>query len=383
MIRHLLLTLFLGAIAPLSYAVGLDFQCQSDNEKAQMQNDVSKYFDTLEIQQRWYRMQVTLDGVQVALQSGYASTSPVFHFHDPTFDLKEERFVLPTSQPGVSKTVLTASKKEIVLGLLHPGRTTVMPCNIAALQNHVGVRQSIAAWAENMEWTFPDGTPARWNDHYWDRGTPKTNTTDAVMDTFLYPKKYAIGCYTAAKLTVLQGILQYHAQPGRESTQHTIEHCLWQDKDPLVALEPGAMWFFETEATQESNAKEGKLLTMIHDVDPENFIPGDWSYFINTDEKTSKHAGYEGSNAIYLGRGKFNDYYKDRNHFYTYFEKLDEVYQWRNEVFSRSRHLHRIQPLTIAEVRALGRTPWEGGLVFPYRVVPKLFDVESSKICFE
>jgi len=64
--------------------------------------------------------------------------------------------------------------------------------------------------------------------------------------------------------------------------------------------------------------KKGKLLEMRYNIPARNFVPGDWGYLLNADLITAKKIGYEGSNATYLGRGKFDDYYNDHNHSYLF-----------------------------------------------------------------
>ena len=108
-------------------------------------------------------------------------------------------------------------------------------------------------------------------------------------------------------------------------------------------------------------------------VPPGHFVPGDWAYFLNTDPITYEKTGYEGSNAIYLGGNRFDDFYNDHDHSYTYEEKLDEVYQWRHEVFSRSRDADKVRPLTPKQLQDLSRSPSNGGLQLDYRVSPRLF----------
>jgi len=105
-------------------------------------------------------------------------------------------------------------------------------------------------------------------------------------------------------------------------------------------------------------------------------VPGDWSYFLNTDKRTYEKTGYEGSNALYLGRNRFDDYYNDNNHHYSYREKLAEVYQWRNNVFSRSHDWAKIKPISSDLLEKLGSTPEQGGLLMAYRVVPYYFGFE-------
>jgi len=53
-------------------------------------------------------------------------------------------------------------------------------------RDHVGIRQNIVAWAENVEW----------NKSYWEKETllPGISISKTVTDAFLNQEKYAIGC---------------------------------------------------------------------------------------------------------------------------------------------------------------------------------------------
>ncbi len=233
-----------------------------------------------------------------------------------------------------------------------------MPCDIAALRNHVGLRQNIVAWTERLSWQWPDGGSASWNKKFWRSGIPKTSLPAAVNDAFLHQSKYNIGCYTATKLVIIQGVLDYYTRvaPDKATLQRVLDR-LQADGDPLVGIEPPAMWYFED------------------DYDPaNNFVPGDWAYILNTDPITAVKTGYEGSNAIYLGRDRFDDYFNDNSHSYTSREKLNEVYQWRNGVFSRSRHGHLARPLAESDYIRLSHPPEQGGLVLTFRAVPYFFE---------
>jgi hypothetical protein len=133
------------------------------------------------------------------------------------------------------------------------------------------------------------------------------------------------------------------------------------------------MWYFEEDYTKDQHGQYGKILKLQKNVDAGNFIPGDWVYMRNTDHKSNQKIGYEGSNTIYLGGGVFSDYYDDYRGGYPYERKLDEVYQWRNGVFSRSQHHNLLQILSSQERQKLTSAPEDGGLVENYRVAPILF----------
>lgn len=280
---------------------------------------------------------------------------------------------------GKVRKVVTVSKKEILLALLQHGRLTEFSgvnCDLNVLKQQINIRQNIVAWSENLNWVWPDGGPAEWNEKYWHRGTPLPNVTlsTAFSDVFNNQHKYAIGCYTAAKLVMVHGALDYYHRVNRnEAQQKRFKDQLMSDQDPLVDVEPGRMWSFEKDYDPKKLSHPGKILTIQYHIAPRNFVPGDWAYMVNTDPVSSMKTGYEGSNAIYLGRNKFVDFYNDNHHAYTYQQKLDGVYQWRNGVFSRSRDFAKIKPLSKGDYEQLSKSPLNGGLVLDFRVYPIIF----------
>jgi hypothetical protein len=299
----------------------------------------------------------------------------------PELRLHEDRVVLPAKN-GKTRTISTVSKKEILLALLQHGRLTEFSgdaCDIQSLKDHVGIRQNIVSWAENLNWIWPNGGRARWNKKYWHRGTPKPEYPlhEALNDIFLNQSRYAIGCYTASKIVMLQGVLDYFSRIKKDVTQlKPLETRLVADGEPLIDIEPGKMWSFEQDFDAGKLGRVGKLLKMQYGVAARNFVPGDWSYLVNTDPASYRKTGYEGSNAIYLGRNRFDDFYNDHQHSYTFEEKLDEIFQWRNGVFSRSRDFAKIKPISPQEIEQLARTPAEGGLLYDFRVFPYYFGYE-------
>ncbi|HZW14122.1 MAG TPA: hypothetical protein VFF81_13145 [Noviherbaspirillum sp.] len=300
----------------------------------------------------------------------------------PEFGVGTEVVSLP-SGVGQERKLETVSQKEIVLALMQNGRLTEFGkkgCDINALKEHVAVRQNIVAWAEILEFGWPDGGSAKWNNACWDWGTPVAGQPlQAILnDVFLNQDKYSIGCYAAARLVAMQGVFDFYARVVKDPVkQKIVQDRLMADGEPLIGVEPGKIWAFETDAGPEQVNRPGKILKIQQGVAPKNFVPGDWTYFLNTDPATYQKTGYEGSNAIYLGRNRFSDYYNDHDHSYTYEEKLDEVYQWRNGVFSRSRDADKIKPLQAQDFDRLSRTPEEGGLVLDSRLFPYFFGYED------
>ena len=73
---------------------------------------------------------------------------------------------------------------------------------------------------------------------------------------------------------------------------------------------------------------------------------------------------------LHIGRGLFSDYYNDNNHHFTFKEQIDEVYQWRNHVYSRPQDNRKITPLSESDIEQLSKSIHEGGLLLDYRAIP-------------
>lgn len=346
-----------------------------------LQQGLSAYLHALKIPTAQVAQTVDREtgALTLALTTPPEDTRTLDLFSRPEFALSTEKVRLSTTAKGKMHVLDTVSKKEIMLALLQHGRVTTFQdeaCSVEALSDRVGVRQNIVAWAERLNWDWPDGGPAKWNAKYWTRGTPNPGVSlhAAVMDVFLHQDKYAMGCYTATKLVIVQGTLDYYSRVKHDPQRtRRVEKELFADGDPLVGIEPRKMWRFEKDFDASEVDRKGKLLNLYTSVATGNFVPGDWGYILNTDPNSEQKTGYEGSNAIYLGRNRFDDYYNDNNHSYTYEQKLDEVYQWRNGVFSRLRDANKIKPLTADEQAQLARTPDIGGLQLDVRAVPRYF----------
>lgn len=363
----------------IGFQGGIVFNCPRE-DLTLIASSIVGYLWQLGIGPELYRQTLDEDNaaLQFLLRDRFGGTDTLGLIHRIELDLKEELVQLPT--PGKRpRTVVTVSQKEILLALLQSGRVTRFTgkaCTVDALKDQVGIRQNTVAWSESVEFAWPNGKSARWNSKYWSHGNLRAHRAlhVAIDDAFMHNQKYAIGCYTATKLIIIQGTLDYYRRIKNDpATADAIEARLMQDGEPLSHIEPGAAWYFEKDVGPDDIFEAGKLVYLMHGIAADNFVPGDWSYFLNTDPVTYEKTGYEGSNAIYLGRGKFDDYYNDSNHSYTYKEKLQEVYQWRYKVFSRERDVAKIHPLTAAELRRLGDTPENGGIELDYRLTPYAF----------
>lgn len=365
------------AAAPVGHrslaATGVTFKC-SVEQQPEFTRQASDYLQSLGIKPAWLTIQARSQGVNFALAEPLSHISPLDFHTQAELNLRDEMVSLPKGEQGELNTLRTVSRQEIALALMHPGRHTEAPCDLDEFKDHLGIRQNIVAWSERLYWQWPEGEPAQWNPKHWNKGTPTSSTLAAFYNAFQQQELYGIGCYTATKMVVAQGVLDYYARVRPDVARLAqVLTRLESDKDPLVGIEPAYMWHFEDDHDPRDNDKPGKLLTLQQDVKPLNFVPGDWAYLLNPDPVSYAKTGYEGSNAIYLGRGKFDDYYNDHSHAYSYRQKLDEVYQWRNGVFSRTRDAHKVTPLAETDLLKLSQTPQEGGLVLSYRAVPYFF----------
>jgi hypothetical protein len=361
---------------------GLMFVCGAE-QIDQIQLEMETYFRELGIKNGLIKKTEPEIGKII-----YTLTTP--EFETDTLSLKKQKkyhindevVILPAND-GKTKVVKTVSKKEILLSLLQHGRLTVFKgnaCSINALREHIGVRQNIVAWVEKLNWQWPDGGSAFWNKKYWDKGTPLASVIvdDALLDAFIHEKQYGLGCFTATKLSYAHGVLDYYARVKNDAVKAAlVRKRLLLDQDPLVGIAPSEMWSFEKYFDTNELPVPGKILSIKRAVAANNFVPGDWIYLLNTDAMTYEKSGYEGSNAVYLGRGIFDDYFNDHNHHYTFKEKIDEVYQWRNGVFSRSRDFKMIKPLSLDDFNSLSKTPPNGGLLEDFRVAPYYFGYED------
>lgn len=369
--------------APEAGTYGVQFLC-SPSQLAQLSPKMSRYLQRLGIPARLVKETVDKPrgAMTYSLLGSGTAVSTLFLAQRTELAIRDEVLLMPVKNNKTRK-LRTVSQKEILLALLHPGRLTEFrgkACDVQALADHVGIRQNTVAWAEVLEWGWPEGGPAKWNARYWANGTPRLRTPlhKALNDMFFEQGKYDIGCYAATKVVFAQGALDYFRRVKRDAGKaRVVEQRLLADGEPLVDLEPGRMWSFEADFDPLELERPGKVLRMVGDVAPGNFVPGDWVYFLNTDSRTSQKTGYEGSNAIYLGGNRFDDYYNDNDHHYTYLEKLGEVYQWRHDVFSRHRDAEKIQHLGAQDYERLNASPEKGGLLMSFRVVPYFFGYED------
>ena len=366
-IKSLILSIASFLMVGVAHA-DLNFNCKSSSDSSVVEKQFFAKMHDLGISAHYLESSKTENQFKVSISFDESNTLQIFN--SPYFKVKAEKIVID------GRSVNTVSQKEIALAYLYKGRTSEFAgvgCGFNEFVDSLQLRQKIVAYAQKLSWGWPDGGPAKWNNFLWNKGTPlnKQLTFKALSDALANQDKYEIGCYTATKLVYAQAYADFYK--NNKKSPQTILSVFWSDNDPLVDIEPDLFWKFEPDFEEKSNYAPGKLLRMHDNVDPLNYIPGDWVYFWNTDPITYQKTGYEGSNAIYLGNNRFNDYYNDNDGSYSFEEKLDELFQWKNGVFSRSRHLNKIQPKNLKELYKGAASPENGGFIISSRLVPRIF----------
>ena len=359
---------------------GFVFNC-SEDEIVKLKSEMSNYLRELRIDPSLIIVNSFNDGTKL----GFTLNTPADDTNTLDLGSREELQIvdeiieLPTKNKKPRK-VTTVSKKEIALALFQHGRLTEFKgegCNIQAFKDHSGIRQNTVAWTEELNWDFPDGKSTGWNPKFWDDSPMPTHGPlhFAINDLFMNQRLYSMGCYSASKSVNAQGVLDYYSRVRPDPKKLIlIEKILEADGSPLSDLEPGTAWDFLKSTTPEELKIPGKILTVAKGVAKKNFVPGDWVYIKNTDKHSSKKPGYEGSNALYLGRNNFDDYYNEiKSRHYTFVEKINEVYQWRNGVFTSSESSEKKKKkLTDDEFDQLLENPKNGGILVDHRIGPKV-----------
>lgn len=367
-----------------SASAGIEVSCKSPSEALGFQAQIQSYAAKLNADAFVTSVSEGVK-VRVELNQPYAEK--------PTYRLKSfeqlglayEKVVLPlpesNEKPFIKPTsVKTVPRKEIFLAMAHPARNTVLPsCSIQALSEHIELRQHIVAWTENLQFVWPDGEPAFWNDGLWNKGTPidLDKTHEAFLDAFQFPKKYSVGCYTAAKMVYAHAILDFYKRVKKdESKAQQVKARLLRDSDPLIDIEPPRMWEAYPGYDYKEHHVSGKLLRLEEAVSERSIIPGDWIYMLNPDPVSFQKTGYEGSNAVYAGLDRFASYYDPSGPRYSTVEKINDVYQWRHGVFDRPRDLHKEEKVSAEFLENLLAPLSKGGMLVPIRAVPYFFGYE-------
>lgn len=361
---------------------GLVFKC-SPEAIQNIQADMEKYLTQVGVTEDLYEVSVREGGtfLNYRIKKSEADGNTLNLSRRESLNIQDEVYHLDTAK-GEIREVKTVSKKEIVLAVFQVGRTTMMAgsaCDTDSFRDFVGIRQNMVAWVQGINWDFPnDSSEQKFNPELWykDEKTgfqPRSGKVyQALHDTFINDRTYAMACYDSTILSITHGILDYYYRVKKDHKKfEAVLKDLNYDSKPIAHMIPGKLWSNLPGYNPADDNVRDKILTFAHDVASHNFIPGDWIYVKNVDYVSSEKYGYEGSNALYLGRNYFNDYYNETpNRRFTFEQKINEVYQWRHGVFTSSDKKKAVA-ISQDEFQKLLKTPEQGGLLRSHRMFYK------------
>lgn len=276
---------------------------------------------------------------------------------------------------GQVKELSLVSQKEILATMLVPGRLFEFNganCSVEQLREQVAIRQNIVFWGSRADWVFPEDKIYRYNtadcwqpmngDDWTLRAGMAAN--HAIADAFVGRFAYQIGCTSACRFIVAHGILDYF---DRARPDAAVASRLAQMLDPLhpfldiapVADRAGAI------------VRAGRLLDRHFNVPWNHWVPGDWGWIKNTDDRSSEELGSEGCNIIYGGGGLFVNYYPERPP-KTLAQAISRVYGWR---FGLEEEELKLDEATFSLLRC---DPRAGGMLRDVRDFPKFFRAPSA-----
>lgn len=274
------------------------------------------------------------------------------------------------SRHGQKKTLALVSHKEILATMLQAGRTSLFNgpnCRVELLKEQIDLRQNVVYWGMRADWVFPEDKLYRYNTaDYWqvmkgDDWTvkPGTKISEAIADAFVGKFSYQIGCTSACRFIFAHGIFDFYhtVQPNAAVLVRLTQ--LLDAQRPFIDIAP-------TVDRNKVIVKEGRLMERHADVAWNNWIPGDWGWIRNDDNKSAEELGSEGCNIIYAGGGYFVNYYPERPP-KTLDQAIKRVFGWRFGLEESELDL----PADI--MQQLRQDPRSGGMLRDVRDFPRTF----------
>lgn len=336
---------FLGLLLPLTCFAGIQFEPKSleeGREAAKKLNElIESYGWSAHVEQS-----IRGGGVTITFQLDSEHTSTLKLKDDERLGIKDEEFELIHSHTERKFKTNIVSKKEIVAALLTKGRTHKY-ASFEKLMEQVGIRQNIAKWNQSAYWKYPDGDPVFDKEHWTPDFDlqPGANLCKAVESLWLGEKSTEIGCRNALSAQVLQGHLDFYKN-------------LEKKPDAVKEMELAA-------GSNPIGAADDKFCKTEENVPADNWVPGDWGYVRNPDQKSRQVSGQEGSNIMYIGGGKFGAYYRGNKNL-SLEGCIERVYKWRGR-----------SPRD-GEMAELKKDTDEGGMLANVRRVPVTFGADTT-----
>jgi hypothetical protein len=322
------------------------------------------------------RMEASPDGEQLRYllnsspgASGEDETDTLAIAHQPGLMLARD-VIRYQDRLGQLRELSLVSRKEILATMLVPGRLFEFNganCSVAQLREQIAVRQNIVYWGSRTDWVFPKDKTYRYNTaDCWqpmtgDDWTLRTGmpANRAIADAFVGRFFYQIGCTSACRFIVAHGILDYFDRVDPDAAVAARLMQLLDPRHPFLEMAPVAN-------RAGAIVQAGRLLDRHFDVPWNHWVPGDWGWIKNTDDRSSEELGSEGCNIIYGGGGLFVNYYPERPP-KTLAQAISRVYGWRFGLEEEELKLEE------AEFSLLRRDPREGGMLRDVRDFPKFF----------
>lgn len=221
-----------------------------------------------------------------------------------------------------SATQDAALAREIVVAMLAAPQTMAF-ASLGELQARVGVRGHIARAAARTALAFCTDDAAERPADFWrydeDHGfllspdRPLIDALRAATQPEATGRLYDFSCYRATEYVILLGIAQEleARNPALLEDISRVSRCR--------AIRSGA--FHEVFLTEYGSLAEP--------IPPRYYVPGARVWFRNPHEGSADIEGYEGSWVIYLGGGRFSNFWK-RDRPYGFDDKCVEIYHWRH-----------------------------------------------------
>jgi hypothetical protein len=210
---------------------------------------------------------------------------------------------------------------EIIVSLMACPVTIAFPSG-AEFDSHLRMRTNIVRAAQRTALDF-DGRHAERPGAYWlaQDGDgfvirPDVRLAEALRmatQPAVSGRTYAFGCYRATEYVILLGIVEELASCNPALLAEVERQ--WRDR----AIQSAA---FHRRLLLEYGSREAPLPARY-------YVPGDRIWFRNPDERSSDVEGYEGSWVIYLGHGRFSNFWK-RGASDSLEDKCLEIYHWRD-----------------------------------------------------
>lgn len=305
------------------------------------------------------------------LNSAPGDTNTFVLSRQPQLGLGPE-MITYTSRLDQKKTLALVSQKEILAAMLQRGRAFIFSgarCQVEALKEQLALRQNVVYWGLRADWVFPEDKVYRYNTgDYWQvmRGDdwtlkPGIRPSQAIADAFVGRFSYQIGCTSACRFIFTHGILDfYRAVQPNPSAQSRLEQVL-DPRRPFADIAP-------TVDRNRAVVKEGRLMERHTDVPWNHWVPGDWGWIRNPDDKSAEELGSEGCNIIYAGGGFFVNYYPERPP-KTLEQAIKRVYGWRFGLDESELDL----PADLLD--QLYQDPRSGGMLRDVRDYPRQFGI--------